>query len=167
MKYWVERGRQRQLVEVHRSARGWLLSVPGQRAVLVQIEELGDGQLRATTEAAQQAVSFARRKDELWLVVDGRRVYGRAARARPSSAGEAEAGTSARVTAPMPGKLLRLLVNAGQHVSAGQPLAVVEAMKMENELLSPIEGEVAELAQQPGPIDKGTLIAVVRARETA
>ncbi|RTL15612.1 MAG: acetyl/propionyl/methylcrotonyl-CoA carboxylase subunit alpha [Burkholderiales bacterium] len=50
-----------------------------------------------------------------------------------------------RLTAPMPGKLVAFLAKAGDTVSKGQPLAVMEAMKMEHTISSPRDGKVAEL----------------------
>jgi len=50
-----------------------------------------------------------------------------------------------RLTAPMPGKVIALLASAGQAVKQGQPLAVMEAMKMEHTLTAPRDGTVAEL----------------------
>ncbi len=49
------------------------------------------------------------------------------------------------VTSPMPGKIVKVLVAAGDEVKQGQGLVVVEAMKMENELRSPKDGKVVEL----------------------
>jgi biotin carboxyl carrier protein len=49
------------------------------------------------------------------------------------------------ILAPMPGKVVRVLVNAGDSVEAGQGLVVVEAMKMQNEMKSPKAGKVAEV----------------------
>jgi 3-methylcrotonyl-CoA carboxylase alpha subunit len=56
--------------------------------------------------------------------------------------GPAEGG---RLTAPMPGKLVAFLAQAGDTVTKGQPLAVMEAMKMEHTISSPRDGKVAEL----------------------
>ncbi|MFG6415998.1 biotin carboxylase N-terminal domain-containing protein [Roseateles sp. DC23W] len=50
-----------------------------------------------------------------------------------------------RLTAPMPGKLIAFLAQAGDTVTKGQPLAVMEAMKMEHTISSPRDGKVAEL----------------------
>jgi biotin carboxyl carrier protein len=67
-----------------------------------------------------------------------------------------------RVTAPMPGKLVRLLVEAGQAVEAGQGLVVVEAMKMENELRATRAGRVKELLAREGQaVETGALLVVV------
>jgi 3-methylcrotonyl-CoA carboxylase alpha subunit len=66
-----------------------------------------------------------------------------------SHAGESheEAG---RLTAPMPGKVIAYLVQPGETVKTGQPLAVLEAMKMEHTIAAPREGTVAELLFAPG-----------------
>ena len=55
-----------------------------------------------------------------------------------------------KVMAPMPGKVIRLLVKSGDLVEVGQPLLVVEAMKMQNEVRSPKSGTVEGLAVSPG-----------------
>ncbi len=55
-----------------------------------------------------------------------------------------------RVKAPIPGLITRVLVEQGQMVEAGQPLLVLEAMKMENEIRAPRSGVVAELNVRPG-----------------
>jgi biotin carboxyl carrier protein len=54
------------------------------------------------------------------------------------------------VAAPMPGRVIRVLVEAGQEVEAGQGLIVVEAMKMQNEMKSPKAGRVAEVRTKDG-----------------
>ena len=59
-------------------------------------------------------------------------------------AGEAAAETG-RLTAPMPGKVVSFSVKAGDQVSKGQALAVMEAMKMEHTIAAPADGVVAEL----------------------
>nr|WP_315229165.1 acetyl/propionyl/methylcrotonyl-CoA carboxylase subunit alpha [uncultured Limnohabitans sp.] len=55
-----------------------------------------------------------------------------------------------RLTAPMPGKVVSFSVNVGDKVKAGQPLAVMEAMKMEHTMAAPADGEVLELLYAPG-----------------
>jgi biotin carboxyl carrier protein len=54
------------------------------------------------------------------------------------------------VLAPMPGKVVRLLVAEGDEVSAGQGLVVVEAMKMQNEIKSPKAGKIVAIAVAEG-----------------
>ena len=55
-----------------------------------------------------------------------------------------------RLTAPMPGKVVSFAVKAGDKVSKGQPLAVMEAMKMEHTIAAPADGTVVELLFAPG-----------------
>jgi 3-methylcrotonyl-CoA carboxylase alpha subunit len=55
-----------------------------------------------------------------------------------------------RLTAPMPGKVVSFAVTPGDKVKAGQPLAVMEAMKMEHTIAAPADGEVLELLYAPG-----------------
>ena len=64
-------------------------------------------------------------------------------------AGEA-AQEGGRLTAPMPGKVVSFAVKVGDKVKAGQPLAVMEAMKMEHTISAPKDGVVAELLYAPG-----------------
>jgi biotin carboxyl carrier protein len=67
-----------------------------------------------------------------------------------------------RITAPMPGKIVRVLVKTGDQVTAKQGLVVVEAMKMENELRAARAGRVRELAVAEGQsVDAGTVLLVV------
>jgi biotin carboxyl carrier protein len=67
-----------------------------------------------------------------------------------------------RVDAPMPGKVVRVLVAVGDTVAEGQGLVVVEAMKMENELKSPKAGVVKELHAQEGQaVESGAKLVVV------
>lgn len=63
---------------------------------------------------------------------------------------ESTAATGGSVASPMPGRLVKLLVGVGDEVVAGQPLCVVEAMKMQNELAAPAAGRVREINFKAG-----------------
>ena len=82
-------------------------------------------------------------------------------RLRAAGAGGGEAGGRAEVRAPMPGKVVRVLVEPGARVEAGDGLVVVEAMKMQNEMKSPRAGTVAELHARPGATVNGGDVLVV------
>ncbi|MGB3352979.1 MAG: biotin/lipoyl-containing protein, partial [Mycobacterium sp.] len=72
------------------------------------------------------------------------------------------------LTAPMPGSVIRLPVAAGDIVTAGQALVVLEAMKMEHTIASPIDGVVAELSVAVGQqVSTGDALAVVGAAHGA
>jgi biotin carboxyl carrier protein len=74
--------------------------------------------------------------------------------------GALEAKGRQQIVAPMPGKIVRLLVKAGDRVEAGQGLFVVEAMKMQNEVRSPKTGTVERLLAKEGqPVNAGEILA--------
>jgi biotin carboxyl carrier protein len=76
---------------------------------------------------------------------------------------DAAAGGPHEVRAQMPGKVVSLAVEAGDEVSAGQQLLVVEAMKMQNELRAPRGGTIEQLGVAQGVnIDVGDLLLVIR-----
>lgn len=82
-------------------------------------------------------------------------------RQKRAGAGAPGAGPQ-RITAPMPGKIVRVLVKAGDEVKARQGLVVVEAMKMENELRAARDGRVREVAVTEGQsVDAGAVLLVV------
>ena len=84
----------------------------------------------------------------------------RAWRGRKQGALEAEGRQ--QILAPMPGKVIRLLVKVGDEVEAGQGLVVVEAMKMQNEIRSPKKGKVERLQAKEGqPVNAGDVLAWV------
>jgi biotin carboxyl carrier protein len=97
-------------------------------------------------------------------VVSPRPSWGRAAAVHPSTALGASGGTSGprRVTAPMPGKILKLLVKPGDRVEPRQGLVVVEAMKMENELRASAAGTVAEVRAIEGTtVEAGAILVIL------
>jgi biotin carboxyl carrier protein len=89
------------------------------------------------------------------VIVNGRR-RGRSADAAGNADGEQ------KVAAPMPGRVVRVLVAAGDTVEARQPVVVVEAMKMENELRSPKAGTVKEVSVVAGAsVEAGRVLLVI------
>ena len=61
-----------------------------------------------------------------------------------------DAGRAGSTVAPMPGRVVQLLVAVGDTVVAGQRLLTIEAMKMEHQVVSPHPGSVTEIFVQPG-----------------
>jgi biotin carboxyl carrier protein len=83
-------------------------------------------------------------------------------RLRSAASVSAHAGEAARVIAPMPGKVVRVLVEPGASVEAGAGLVVVEAMKMQNEMKSPKAGSVTSInVEVGGTVNAGDVLAVV------
>jgi propionyl-CoA carboxylase alpha chain len=74
----------------------------------------------------------------------------------------AAAGEPGSLVAPMPGTLVRAEVGRGDQVKAGQPVLILEAMKMEHQILAPADGILAELRITPGAqVDAGDVLAIV------
>lgn len=74
----------------------------------------------------------------------------------------ARKGGSGVLKAPMPGLVVRVEVEPGQQVTAGAPLVVLEAMKMENQLAAPAAGTVTEVRVRPGAtVEKGAVLVVI------
>src|SRR5262249_24629745 len=91
------------------------------------------------------------------VTVNGRRRGGRTDLHRGTASGPQ------RITAPMPGKIVRVLVKTGDPVRIRQPLVVVEAMKMENELRAGRDGIVGEVQAREGQsVDAGALLVLVQ-----
>lgn len=79
-----------------------------------------------------------------------------------TSSGAAAAGGEQRLTAPMPGRVLRILVQPGDEVVARQALVVIEAMKMENELMATRAGRVRDvLVAESTSVEAGRLLIVI------
>jgi biotin carboxyl carrier protein len=103
-------------------------------------------------------------RSELLVTTGGRTIVatlnGRRSGRAPGEGGSAD-GEQA-VTAPMPGRVVRVLVSPGDEVAVRQGVVVVEAMKMENELRSPKAGRVKDVAVAPGTsVEAGRTLVVI------
>jgi len=83
-------------------------------------------------------------------------------RLRSAQSGRGHDHGSAEIIAPMPGKVVRLLVTEGAEVAAGAGILVVEAMKMQNELKTPKAGIVVSIQAEAGTtVNAGDVLAVI------
>lgn len=99
------------------------------------------------TPSGKQRVSFAIDEASVAFVApSGQHTL---PRCQPGGGG-ADEGGSGRITAPMHGKLVALLVEEGGVVESGQPVAMMEAMKMQQEIASPVSGAVTSIAAETG-----------------
>ena len=129
-------------------------------------------------EAGSEDAAVARRSHEIAIVehqatgdlsvhVNGRLITVTVSGARPAwtRRGQDAAGSGkgpAKVVAPMPGKVVKVLVKPGDAVAARQGVVVVEAMKMENELRSPKAGTVVEVRATEGTsVEAGATLVVI------
>lgn len=100
----------------------------------------------------------------VWIDLDGRRrrVEITDPRRNGSHGRRRHGGGRAQIMAPMPGKVIRVLVAPGDEVEAGQGLVVVEAMKMQNEMKSPKPGTVAAVHTSEGAtVAPGEVLVVI------
>ena len=165
MKFFAEMGGRNRVVEIETHQEGLHLAVdgvpleadavevePGVYSILwhwrsfqVKVEEIG-GQLQVYIVGRSEPYRVALRDPRQWR--------------RSSALGEGEG--SQEVSSPMPGKVVRLLVEEQQTVAAGQGLLVVEAMKMQNEVRSPRAGVVTQILAHAGAtVHAGQTLAVV------
>jgi biotin carboxyl carrier protein len=105
-------------------------------------------------------------EDEYRVLVDGRNYHVHLVDERRVRVGGGQSDIQLqgrqKVSVPMPGKVIAVLVSQGDSVERGQGLVIVEAMKMENEVRSPIAGEVKEIKVKPGDaVEGGTVLIVV------
>ncbi len=83
--------------------------------------------------------------------------------AAPAAPAAAVAGEGEAITAPMPGTILKVNVAQGDAVKAGTVLVVLEAMKMENEILAPRDGVVSQvLTTKSSTVDTGATLLVLK-----
>jgi biotin carboxyl carrier protein len=118
------------------------------RRIEVDVVVLGD-QLSARIDGKVVDLTTEGTPPELGAIASGQRAYVRVESERQRAADAAKRGghtaTEKQVMSPMPGRIVKLLVQKGDVVTAGQPLLVMEAMKMENEIRSRTAGTVAEV----------------------
>jgi len=83
-------------------------------------------------------------------------------RLRQLAAQEAPSREKGQIAAPMPGLVVKILVELGQPVQKGQGILIVEAMKMENEIRAPMAGVVKEIkVQLRQAVEKGEILAII------
>jgi len=180
----ISRGR-RALEEFR--VRGVATTIPAHLAVLDHVDfidgihhtrwmedavDLG-GSSPASAPAIPEAEELTKR--DVTVEISGRRfqvsywapepVVGGQPRRRPPKLGATglPSASDGVITAPMQGTIVKVHVKAGQTVKAGEPICVLEAMKMENEVTSPGPGEVVDLRVEPGDtVAAGQVIAIVK-----
>ncbi|CAM3699282.1 acetyl/propionyl/methylcrotonyl-CoA carboxylase subunit alpha [Nocardiopsis rhodophaea] len=121
-----------------------------------------------TVDYGGRTVRYARAADgaDLWLGREGSAWQIHEERAFATKR-EADSGGDGALRSPMPGTVLSVPVERGQRVTAGTPVVVVEAMKMEHAVTAPIDGVVTRLEVAPGrPVAMDMLLAVISADDS-
>jgi biotin carboxyl carrier protein len=163
MKFDVVISGKTRAVELQRDADRWRISLGG-APLDVDALEIAPNIFSILLNGQSHEVRIAPAPDGTLTLQTGHHEFiaevldPRAWRGRRHGAVEAEGRQ--QITAPMPGKVVRLLVQPGDKVQAGQGLLVVEAMKMQNEVRSPKTGTVERLLVQEGqPVNAGQALA--------
>ena len=150
-------------VEVRRANGRFSVSIDG-RPREVDFEEVGRDFASLLIEGRSYEVGLERHSAGYTVYLPDDRIdvqLADAARGSRPVARKPERGP-ARVNAPMPGKIVRVMAAAGQDVAAGAGLLVMEAMKMENELRAPRAGRVREVQVREGQaVETGALLLVL------
>lgn len=127
--------------------RKFKISIDG-KEYLVEMEEIGGTQPAAAPSAPAPAPTPVQAEAPTETVAPA---------TNPTSAGDADAMTS-----PMPGTILRILVNVGDAVQENQPLMILEAMKMENEIVANHAGTILGIHVTQGEVvDSGTPLITI------
>jgi biotin carboxyl carrier protein len=158
-------GKQTRVVDLERVANLWRISLDGQpvEADIVEVAPhtisillAGRSYTLQITEPSAGVLKLQTPLHEFTAEVADPRAW------RGRTHGALQLEGRQQIAAPMPGKVVRVLVNVGDRVEAGQGLLVVEAMKMQNEIRSPKTGIVERLLAKEGqPVNAGDVLCVV------
>ncbi len=168
MAYIAKLGDQSYTVEIEETGKSlYRISVDGQE-FLVDGKKTGHTNFSLIVDNRSFEIEVDYREDEYRVLVDGRNYHiGLLDERRVRVGGDGGANQlqgRQKVSVPMPGKIIALLVAEGDAVEKGQGLVIVEAMKMENEVHSPITGTVKEIKVKPGDtVEGGAVLLIVEA----
>ncbi len=147
--------------------------------LLVEVDETGVAQFKVAIEGKKTEVDAHRVSKNTWSVIIGCRVYEvdltmkdeeidiliggdrytlrvlNEQKRALHSVREAAGGGKQQITAPMPGKVVKILVKEGEEVEGNQGVIIIEAMKMENEFKSKASGKVKEIFVNEGDVVDG------------
>jgi biotin carboxyl carrier protein len=166
MKYEVRISGKTRIVEIERNAEGWRAKLDGEAGVIADVAETAPNTFSVLLAGQSHEISVTSSADGKLSLQSGRFEFTaevidpRSWRGRRHGGVEAEGRQ--QVVAPMPGKVMRVLVGAGERVEADQGLLVVEAMKMQNEIRSPKSGTVERVQVKEGQaVNAGEVLCIV------
>jgi biotin carboxyl carrier protein len=166
MRYEVRISGKTLTVELERQAGDWQARIEGELEITADVAEVAPNVFSVLISGSSHEVYVTPSSDgQLQLQTGGSEFRGeiidpRSWRGRRHTGAEAQGRQ--QITAPMPGKVVHLLVKVGETVKAGQGLLVVEAMKMQNEIRSPKNGKVERVLVSEGQaVNAGEVLCVV------
>ncbi|HUN52099.1 MAG TPA: acetyl/propionyl/methylcrotonyl-CoA carboxylase subunit alpha [Candidatus Sulfotelmatobacter sp.] len=143
-------------VRVDYRRQGWSLALPG-GTLAVEAASDGDGGIVASLGGVRLAAAAVLRGHEVTVMAEG--ISERLLLDDPLDVGNVEEGAAGAVTAPMPGKIVQVLVEAGAEVAKGKGLMILEAMKMEHTIAAPRDGTIAKINVSVGEqVQEGTVL---------
>jgi 3-methylcrotonyl-CoA carboxylase alpha subunit len=157
-------GAEERLVCARNQAGSWLLQFDD-RTILAGSERRADAGLSILLDGVRNQIIVMDHGAETAVFLDGE--SWRLIEIDPLAARAGEDPTAGRLTAPMPGRVTQLMVEPGMSVRSGQPLIVIEAMKMEHIVVAPADGVIEAVRYAPGDlVEEGAeLIALAPARQ--
>jgi len=143
---------------------GYAVGVEGESHAVHAEATLGD--LVLDIDGARMPFTVVRR-DNAFTVIDDNATW-RLTFVDPLAVAPEASVAGGRLTAPMPGKIIQVLASAGETVKRGQPLLVLEAMKMEHSIAAPADGVVEHVNYEAGDlVEEGAQLVVFKAGGTA
>jgi len=141
-------------IDVRLEGGRWILSLDGLPVAGVEILETGSDRIAFRRNGRRHEAWVARRGLERLVFLDG---CSRTLHIGGDEADDVDVVVSGgpRVVSEMPGRVVKVLVAEGQDVAAGAPLLILEAMKMESEILAPVAGQIRTVA-----VVEGSTVAV-------
>lgn len=155
MKQILTFGNQTFELGLERSPGGTLTVTVGDQEVQLELGPQGNGIVRVQTDEGHALAHVSRQGKKIFVTLEGRdyRFEVEAPEIRRSRKHDHAGG---EITLPMPGTVIQIHVKEGESVEKGQPLLVVEAMKMEHTLKAPKAGTVTQLLVKEGQmVDAG------------
>ena len=125
----------------------------------VEVEKVGGGYQSLTPGSLNAAGAFQPQAQPVQQQAQPAPAPAPAAAAAPAASGS---GADGEVVSPMPGKILKVIADNGAHVEAGDVILILEAMKMENEIVAPIAGTVSLSVSVGQTVDTDALLATVK-----
>jgi biotin carboxyl carrier protein len=135
----------------------------GDRTLELDVLKVGSSDLSVLVDGVSHDVSLEKKSDGFGVIVRGDRFDVELKDAVQGAAiGKPVASGPLKLTAPMPGKIVKVLATVGDTVEAGQGILVMEAMKMENELKAARKGVVQEIRVREGQaVEMGSLLLIL------
>lgn len=155
-------GRMR-VVKITRGTSGYQFSLDG-NGVAADVVQAGAGVFSVLFDGKSYEARLAPDGNGARVVVDGNEFLAELEDPRKWKRGSGAAGAHGRqnIAAPMPGRVIRVLVKEGEKVALGQGVLIVEAMKMQNEIKSPKEGTIERIHVREGvPVNSGQVLMVI------